>query len=193
MPGFGGGVIGLAGIARQPDYRRYVDDAPVTLAHHQRNGKAGRQESSPQVHRQHFIPVGSAHPHQEAVAVDAGVVDQDVQPPQAVGSSLNDGFGGGFVGYIAGDAQGFAAVFPNPVNYGVGGVGSGAVVDGYGGAGGGQADGNHGADAARRAGYQRYLSAQVNGVHTASILIRPLCCAGDLLLWIRGRRIPQLR
>ena len=165
LPGFGGGVVGLSGVAGESDYGGYVDDASVALAEHQRDGETGGQEGAAQVDGDYFVPVGGGHTHYQAVAVDAGVVDQDVQSSETVGGGFDDGFGGVFVGDVAGDAEGFAAGGADGVDDGVGGVGVVAVVDGDGGAGGGEAAGNGGADAAGGSRYEGDLPAQVNGVH----------------------------
>src|SRR5258706_5811430 len=76
--GLAGGVVRLAGVARETHDRGDVDHAPLGL--HQR--PAGGLEEVPgalEVDLEHAVEVLLAHAHQELGARDPGVVDQDVE------------------------------------------------------------------------------------------------------------------
>ena len=78
--GLGGGVVGLADVAVQAGVRRDVDEAPVPLLPHHRDRGAGHVERAGEVDVEHGLPVGVGELPHDAVAQDAGVVDDDVEP-----------------------------------------------------------------------------------------------------------------
>ena len=90
--GFRCGVVGLSGLAHLAEDAGDVDDASPALfehgADHRLNAEIGRSE----IGLQNGVPVGAFHAHDELVAGDAGIVDQDVDFAELG----DDGFDGGF-------------------------------------------------------------------------------------------------
>jgi hypothetical protein len=79
QPRLGGGVVGLPLVARQPHDARDVDDAARAPLHHPARRGADGVERALEVGIQHRVPVLVLDPHQQVVARDAGVVDEDVE------------------------------------------------------------------------------------------------------------------
>ena len=70
--------------------------AAVAALHHAFERGAGQAESRRQIDRQHRIPFRVLHAHEEIVARDAGIVDEDVERPDrrlGRGDERFDGFG----------------------------------------------------------------------------------------------------
>src|SRR6201991_1867173 len=96
--GLGRGVVGLAGIAAGADDRGDVDDAPEALLHHRAHHLARHAEDGLQVGVVHRVPVVVLHAHGQAVARDAGVVDQHVHAAVFLDDALDQrGDAGGVV------------------------------------------------------------------------------------------------
>ena len=83
QPGLRRRVVGLPGVPHLPDDRADGDDAPAPLLEHRAHGRLRQREGRGQVRRQHRVPVLALHPHQQLIARDAGVADEDVEPPVA--------------------------------------------------------------------------------------------------------------
>ena len=105
-PGLRRGVVGLADVAVQPGVRRDVDDPPVVLLTHRRDRRPRDVERAGEVHAEHGLPVVVAELPHHAVAQDAGVVDDDVEParrPDDVGDGRVDR---SWVGHVDDDRNG---------------------------------------------------------------------------------------
>ena len=74
-------VVGLAGIAGHADDRGDRDDPAEALAHHQLGRGAGETEGRGQVDLDDVVPVLVTQLHEQVVARDAGVGDQDIDLP----------------------------------------------------------------------------------------------------------------
>src|SRR5439155_23957608 len=86
----GGAVVGLAGVAPEAGLRAEVDDAAVALLSHEDGGRLDRGEVALEVHGHDLVPLLLAHVEDHAVAEDAGVVDEDIDPPEFVDCGLDD-------------------------------------------------------------------------------------------------------
>ena len=73
-------VVGLPGVPRLPDHRADGDDPAAALLEHRPDGRLREHERRGQVRRQHRVPVLALHPHQQLIAGDAGIADDDVEP-----------------------------------------------------------------------------------------------------------------
>ena len=106
--GLAGGVVGLAGVADQADDRGDVDDARVLGFHqHAHEGFHG-VEGALEIGVEHGVPVLLLHAHEQAVAGDAGVVDEDVHRAEFVADFLGEFLHGGVIGHIHGVGGGGA-------------------------------------------------------------------------------------
>ena len=83
----GGGVVGLAGVSDLSDDRRDVDDAAGALLGGELEEGLGAVEDTAEVGVDDGLPRLGLHAHDETVAGDPGVVDEDVN-----GSESLDGF-----------------------------------------------------------------------------------------------------
>src|SRR5690606_14155513 len=81
-PGLGGGIVGLADLALLAVDRADVDDAPPAAVAHAVDHLPGHVEHAVHVHPDHVGPLVGGHLVEEAVAGDAGVVDQHIHRPQ---------------------------------------------------------------------------------------------------------------
>src|SRR6202163_1576566 len=84
QPGFGRRVIRLADVARLADDRADVDDAPGTALDHVLDHALDHAERAEQVDVEHVAPVVVRHLAHRLVDGDAGVVDQEVDAPEAL-------------------------------------------------------------------------------------------------------------
>ena len=92
------GIVGLTGIAHHTDDGCDVDDASGALLHHAAQDGFGGAEHGFEVDLHDVVPLFFFHTHQEVVAGDAGVVDQNIQLAELffnVGNQVFDGFGFG--------------------------------------------------------------------------------------------------
>mgnify|MGYP000903184881 CR=1 FL=1 len=80
--GLGGGIIALAGIARRAYDGADRDDSAVAAAHHRLHGGARQAEGRGQVDGEHAVPILVLEAHEQVVARDAGIVDEDVDRPR---------------------------------------------------------------------------------------------------------------
>ena len=80
QPGLRRGVVGLPGVAHLADHRADGDDAAAALLQHRPHRRLRQREGRGQVGRDHRVPVVALHPHQQLIAGDAGVADDDVEP-----------------------------------------------------------------------------------------------------------------
>ena len=85
-----------------------VDDASPALFEHGANDLLDAEISGSEVRLQHGVPVGAFHPHDELVAGDAGIVDQDVDLAELGDGRLDRGFNLLFVADIEGEGGCFA-------------------------------------------------------------------------------------
>ena len=91
-PGLGGRVMDAAERAGRPaGHRRHVDDAAVARVAQGRVGRAGTQERPRQVGIDHEVPLLGADLGRCRRAQDARVVDQDVDPAEAVRGRRHEG------------------------------------------------------------------------------------------------------
>ena len=77
-PGLRRGVVRLAPVAVHADDRADVDDRPRALLHHRPGHCATRVEDRAEVRVDHRAPVVVGHAREQAVASQAGVVDEHV-------------------------------------------------------------------------------------------------------------------
>src|SRR5579864_8302225 len=125
-------VVGLTEIADQARCRRHVHEAAGILLAEVRRAGAAHVEAAVQVHADHVGPVRPAHAVKDAIAQNAGIVDQNVDPAERIERRLDDLIG------IAGLADrerrgdGRAAGFLDLVDDGLGrsGIGAGAFEAG---------------------------------------------------------------
>src|SRR5581483_5290005 len=75
-----GRIVRLAGIPHHADDRGDINDAAEALLRHRLQDRLGAVERAVEIHLKDQVPVLLAHPQQEAVARDAGIVDEDVDP-----------------------------------------------------------------------------------------------------------------
>src|SRR5690606_28390572 len=100
--GLGGGVVGLAGVAHHAGGAADVDDAAEAALHHGPGGSAAGDEGALEVHADDLVELLIAHAHQQVVAGDAGVVDEDVEPAVLGGDLFDRRAEGGAVADING-------------------------------------------------------------------------------------------
>jgi len=96
------------------DHRGDVDDAAGALAKHRTDGGLGDEEDALEVGGEDVVPVLLAHAHDERVAGDAGVVDDDIEAAEALEGGLDGGggaLGGGDIGLQDLDADATAGEF----------------------------------------------------------------------------------
>ncbi len=75
--GLGRGVVGLPGVAHGADHRGDVDDAALRAFIMPRRHGLAMRNSRVQIGVDHRVPLLILHAHEQVVAGDAGVVDQD--------------------------------------------------------------------------------------------------------------------
>src|SRR5688572_1016507 len=155
-PGFRRGVIGLPEVAVDADDRRDVDNRACTALHHRASGGATRVEDRRQVRVEHRAPVVVAHPCEDAVPRQPGVVDEDVE----VAGRLDERLRGLRVADVTpdraaadlrGDGLGLLAARP--------------VADDDLGSGAAELERDRAADPARAAGHERDLPLQRGEAH----------------------------
>ena len=83
-PGLGGGIVGLADLALLAVDRGDVDDAAMAPVAHAVDDLARHVEDAVHIDADHVGPLVVAHLVEEAVAGDAGVVDQDVDGAELI-------------------------------------------------------------------------------------------------------------
>ena len=140
--GFGGGVVGLAGLASFADDGRDVDDAAPAGFEHGLHAGLGYEEGAGEVGGEDVVPVFALHAEGKGVAGDAGVVDEDIDAAE-VG---DDGAGAVLDGVFAGDIERVGAGASAGAAVGIGCAGEGVdFADDLGelvGAAGGEGDGD---------------------------------------------------
>ena len=110
---------------------RHVDDPAAALLHHRPHRRLRDEEGAAQVEVEDRVPLLGAHPEQEVVACDAGVVHEDVEPPTAERQrGLHDLVGLTVRGDIALDESGFPAGILDELLGLLGGRGVALEVDG---------------------------------------------------------------
>ena len=100
--GLAGGVVRLAGVADQADDRGDVDDARVLGFHQHAHEAFHGVEGTLEIGVEHGVPVLFLHAHEQAVAGDAGVVDEDVHGAHFIGDFFGEFLHGGVVGHVHG-------------------------------------------------------------------------------------------
>ena len=139
--GIGAGPARAAGLHREGED---VDDGPALLPQ-VRDGAAGREEGRIDVHGERLPPQrGGAVGQGRAGQRRAGVVDQDIEPPEPRGDRIDGGRCAGFVGEVALDEE---AVAGQCGEGGSGFVGAGVVMETDAGPSGGEGQGDGAANA----------------------------------------------
>src|SRR5262249_55192923 len=87
--GFGGGVVGLSGLAHLAEDAADVDDASPAQPKHVGDDLLDAEISGSQIRLQDGIPVRALHAHDELIARDAGIVDENVDFTELVGCSFD--------------------------------------------------------------------------------------------------------
>ena len=82
---------------------------PQRFLQHGPEKRLGEQKRAGEVGREHVVPVGALHAHHEAVAGDAGVVDEDLDFAEAIEDGLGAGLDGVFAGHVEGEGSRLAA------------------------------------------------------------------------------------
>ena len=98
--GLAGRVVGLAGVADEADDRGDVDDARVFGLHESAHETFDCVECAFEVGVDDRVPIFFLHAHEERVAGDAGVVDEDVGCADFVGDAGGEILHGLVVGHI---------------------------------------------------------------------------------------------
>src|SRR5579862_1338088 len=75
-------IVGLPRIADEAGNRADVDDATPALTEHRTQRGPGAEEGTLEVGVQNGIPIFFGHPQRQAIASDASVIDQNVQPAE---------------------------------------------------------------------------------------------------------------
>src|SRR5207342_1908446 len=83
-------VIGLAGIAGDADDGGDVDDAPPARLHHGAHDRLAGAIDAGEVGVEDGVPVLVLHPHQQVVAGDAGIVDEDRNGSELGGDRIDE-------------------------------------------------------------------------------------------------------
>ena len=96
------GVIGLAEIADQARGRGHVDVTAGILALEIGRRGARDVERAVQMHVDHRLPFLDRHVEEEAVAQDAGVIHDHVDPAEGINRGLDDAVGGLPLGHAVG-------------------------------------------------------------------------------------------
>ncbi len=86
-------VVGLAEIADQRRGRGHVHEGAGILLAEMRGAGAAHVEGAVEMDVEHVLPVRVAHPVEDRVAQDAGIVDQDVDAAEGVERGLDDRLG----------------------------------------------------------------------------------------------------
>ena len=76
--GLGGGIIGLTGITLHAGDGRDADDATPTLLGHRAHEALSPIECGGEISGDHVVPILVRHRHDEFVAGNAGVIDEDL-------------------------------------------------------------------------------------------------------------------
>ena len=84
------GVIRLAGIASEAGDGGDIDDAAGALLEHGAHHALDEVERALEIRIEHEIPILLAHAHGEAVARQAGVVHENIHPPEIGEDALAD-------------------------------------------------------------------------------------------------------
>ena len=104
-PGLRRAVVRLAHLAGLPGHRRDVDDPPAPRLEHRAGDGLGHPEGAEQVRLEDLAPRLLAHPHDQVVAGDARVVDEDVDLAERIEGGLHDALGGVRVRDVALDGE----------------------------------------------------------------------------------------
>ena len=94
--------MALPGIAGDADDRGDGDDAAEALAHHQLGRRARQTEGRGQIDRDDVVPILVAQLHEQIVAGDAGIGDEDVDLPHRGFGRRHQRLDLGAVGEVAG-------------------------------------------------------------------------------------------
>ena len=126
----GGGVIGLAEIADQPRGRGEMHVAAALLLAKVLGSGARHVEASHQMHVDHHLPVDMRHAMEDAVAQDAGVVDDAIDAAELLDRGLDHTFGAGRIGDAVGAGDGAPARGADLADHGFGRPGVDALAFG---------------------------------------------------------------
>ncbi len=146
--GLAGGVVGLSGIAHEPDNAAHIDDASGALLEHRAQEPLDEMECAVEIGVDDGVPIRGGHSHGQAVPGDAGVVDENVHPAEIFEDARAQRGDLRRIGDVGGVGEG--GVGPDRVEFGgdAGGIGLGAAHDRDAGAAGGELQRDRAADAA---------------------------------------------
>src|SRR5690606_18352230 len=99
----GGGVVAGGGAGEIAHERADVDELAAGTGEHGAGGGAAGEEGGGEVGLKHGAPVGERHVGERRAAVDAGVVDEDVERAVVAGEGGEGDVHGGFVGDVEGE------------------------------------------------------------------------------------------
>jgi hypothetical protein len=105
-PGLRRGVVGLS--RRCPSVRTTeltADDPAAALLEHRPHGGLRQDEHGGEVGGHHGVPVLALHAHEQLIACDAGVADDDIEPPVPIDDSRGYRLQGGRIRHV--DAERF--------------------------------------------------------------------------------------
>ena len=144
-----------AGVRRQA---ADMDHAASPTIAQQRQGGLGAMEGAVNAHRLGRAPIGVGQVGERRLAAYGGVVDEDIEPPEAFRDRRDHRVHIGTLGDVGRNQHGFAAARRDLVHHGLTLVSTRAYVDGHSGAGGGEGERDGASDVAPRAGDQRNLA-----------------------------------
>ena len=161
--GFGGGIVGLTGVAGDSHDGGHVDDASASLSDHEGQDGLGAEEGASEVHVDRFVPFPSSHAHQKTVFAYAGVIDEDIDAAPLLADLGDHGLDLSFFGNIGLQGEGLATLGGDFVNELLGGSFAGVVVDGDFDAFGGEAEGDGASNAPGGASDEGYVAFKIRG------------------------------
>lgn len=127
--GFGRGVVRLAEVAHLADDRGHVDDAAAAALDQVRQGGVGAVKDAAEVGGDDLLPLLDGHTPNRPIAVDAGVVNEDVEATVLLDRRLHERRALIGVGDVGEDGQRGAALLNNLTDDFLGGLLTLVVVD----------------------------------------------------------------
>ena len=117
----------------------------------------GAEKRAPEIHLEHFVEIRRSHAEKQAVAVNPGVVYQDINAPESFNYRFDSLLGADLVGDVSRNQHGIASAGGDGVHHFGGSGDAGVVVQGHLGPRFGKPAGDNRAYAARRARNQGHL------------------------------------
>ena len=90
---FRGGIVALSGVAGDAGHAGDIDDPAAALSHHDSCSRSGAVPGALEIGVDHQVPIRFFHHHNDVIARRAGIVHQDVQPPEFFLDIANQGAG----------------------------------------------------------------------------------------------------